>query len=242
MTLIIFDCESYIYRACTACKVFKQCETDRFIYGEYYDVRKGLEYFDNQVRAIQEYLRCKDIILVVGDKDNWRKQYEPSYKSKRTSPPDIYYPLKEEILNRYEWVSLKNLEADDTCRIMYEDMHNYPTRKILVSIDKDFKSFPCELYNPDKQELLLINKQEAEFNLMKQVIMGDKADCYDGLAGYGEATTEKFLNIEPRIWEDIRELFREKGELKKYTTNLNLASMVSLNRYNFETGEVQIIC
>jgi len=241
MTLILFDCESFIYRAVTACKILKQCETDRFIFGEYWDLRKGMDYFNNQVDTITQNLRCNDIILVVGDKDNWRKEYCKTYKAQRQPTPEILYYLKQEILNNYEWVSLKNLEADDTCRIMYEDMKTYPCRKIIAAIDKDFKTFPCELYNPDKNELVVINKQEAEFNLMKQVIMGDTCDNYKGIPGYGEVTTSKFLNAEPRIWEDVKELYRENKLHTQYLTNKNLATLVGIDRYNFNTGEVKLI-
>ena len=76
---------------------------------------------------------------------------------------------------------------------------------------------------------------------MKQIIMGDKADNIQGLDGYGEIKATKFLDSEPHTLDDVRELFKEKGQLKDFQTNLNLVSMVSLNRYNFDTGEVRIL-
>lgn len=241
--LLVFDCESYIYRACTACKVLKQCETDRFIWGEYYDVRKGLDYFNNVVKDIKANNLCDDLILVVGDVNNWRKEKYPDYKANRKDKekPLMYEPLLNELYNQYEVVSLPNLEADDTCRIIYEDNDNYATRKVLVSLDKDFKSFPCELYDPLHNEHLIINKPQADYNLMKQVIMGDTADNYKGLTGYGEAKTIKFLDDEPRTFEDVRELFRERGQLQDYLSNLNLATIVGIDRYNFKTGQVKEI-
>ena len=41
--------------------------------------------------------------------------------------------------------------------------------------------------------------------------------------------------------EDVKQLFKEKGQLKDFTTNLNLVSMVSIDRYNFNTGEVKVL-
>ena len=240
--LLVIDIESYIYRACTACKVLKQCETDRFIWGEYYDLRKGLDYINKLIRDWQERFLTNDVILVVGDKNNWRKSYCPEYKANRLDKekPVMYEPLFNELLNQYEIVSLPNLEADDTCRIIYEDNQNYPTRKILISIDKDFKSFPCELFDPLHNEHVVINQAQADYNLMYQLLLGDKADNYPGLSGYGEVKAKQFLDDEPRTWLDIKQLYKEAGD-KSFEQQRNLATIVSLDRYNFNTGEVKLL-
>jgi len=241
--LLVIDIESYIFRACTACKALVQDKQDRFIYTESYDLRKGMDYLNNFIEDLKNRFLTNDVILVVGDKNNWRKQYYPDYKANRKDKekPPMYEIILNELYNRYEVVSLPNLEADDTCRIISEDNQNYPTRKILVSIDKDFHSFPCELYDPLHDKQYVINNEEAGYNLMKQIIMGDKADNIQGLEGYGEVKTTKFLDSEPHILDDVKELFREKGQLEDFKINLNLVSMVSIDRYNFNTGEVKVL-
>lgn len=241
--LLVVDIESYIYRACTACKVFRQDPKDKNIYTEAYDLRKGMDFIENFIEHLRAKFLTNDVILVIGDKNNWRKEYYPEYKANRkdTPKPPMYDIILNEMFNRYEIVSLPNLEADDTCRIIYEDNKAYATRKILVSIDKDFHSFPCELYDPLHDKQYTINQQEADYNLMKQVIMGDKADNYRGIEGYGEVKTLKFLDSEPRIWEDVKQLFLEVGQKNDYVLNLNLASMVSIDRYDFNTGKVKEI-
>lgn len=241
--LLVIDIESYIFRACTACKALVQDKQDRFIYTESYDLRKGMDYLNNFIEDLKNRFLTNDVILVIGDKNNWRKQYYPDYKANRKDKekPPMYEIILNELYNRYEVVSLPNLEADDTCRIISEDNQNYPTRKILVSIDKDFHSFPCELYDPLHDRQYVINNEEAGYNLMKQIIMGDKADNIQGLEGYGEVKTTKFLDSEPHILDDVKELFREKGQLEDFKINLNLVSMVSIDRYNFNTGEVKVL-
>ena len=239
--LLVIDIESYIYRACTACKTLIQDSKDRFIYTEAYDIRKGMDYINNFIENLKAKFLTNDVVLVVGDKDNWRKQYCTDYKANRKDKekPVMYDIIMNELYSSYEVVSLPNLEADDTCRIIYEDNKNYNTRKLLVSIDKDFHSFPCELYDPLHDKEYVINQQEADYNLMKQIIMGDKADNIHGLEGYGEVKTLKWLDSEPHILDDVRELFKEKGQLQDFKTNLNLVSMVSLDRYDFRTGKVK---
>ena len=241
--LLVIDIESYIFRACTACKALVQDKQDKFIYTESYDLRKGMDYIANFIEDLKARFLTNDVILVVGDQNNWRKQYHPDYKANRKDKekPVMYEIILNELYSNYEVVSLPNLEADDTCRIIYEDNKNYNIRKLLVSIDKDFHSFPCELYDPLHDKEFVINQAEADYNLMKQIIMGDKADNIQGLEGYGEVKTAKFLDSEPHTLDDVKELFREKGQLEDFKVNLNLVSMVSINRYNFNTGEVKVL-
>jgi DNA polymerase-1 len=241
--LLVVDIESYIFRACTACKTLVQDKHDRFIYTESYDLRKGMDYLNNFIEDLRAKFLTNDVVLVVGDKNNWRKQYYPDYKANRKDKekPVMYDIILNELYSNYDIVSLPNLEADDTCRIISEDNQNYATRKLLVSIDKDFHSFPCELYDPLHNKQYNINQAEADYNLMKQIIMGDKADNIQGLEGYGEVKATKFMDDEPRTLEDVKQLFKEKGQLKDFTTNLNLVSMVSIDRYNFNTGEVKVL-
>lgn len=241
--LLVIDIESYIYKACTACKTLVQNDRDKFIYTEAYDLRKGMDFINNFIEGLKARFLTNDVELVVGDKNNWRKSYCPEYKANRKDKekPVMYDIILNELYNNFRVTSLPNLEADDTCRIIYEDNQNYNTRKVLVSIDKDFHSFPCELYDPLHDKDYVINKAEADYNLMKQIIMGDKADNIQGLDGYGEIKATKFLDSEPHTLDDVRELFREKGQLKDFDINLNLVSMVSLNRYNFNTGEVKVL-
>ena len=241
--LLVVDIESYIYRACTACKTLRQDPHSPNIYTECYDLRKGIDFIQNFIEDLKARFLTNEVILVVGDKNNWRKQYHPDYKANRKDKekPPMYDIILKELYDKFEIVSLPNLEADDTCRILYEDNQNYPTRKLLVSIDKDFHSFPCELYDPLHNQEFVINKSEADYNLMKQIIMGDKADNIQGLEGFGEIKTTKFLDDEPRILDDVQQLFKEKGQLKDFKVNLNLVSMVSIDRYNFNTGEVKVL-
>lgn len=241
--LLVIDIESYIHRACVATKVLRQDPKDRYIYTESYDLRKGMDYIANFIEGLKSKFFTNDVELIIGDKNNWRKQYYPEYKANRKDKekPPMYDIILAELYDNYNVTYLPNLEADDTCRIIYEDNKGYPVRKILVSIDKDFKSFPCELYDPLHDKQYIINQQEADYNLMKQVIMGDKTDNYKGVEGYGEVKTTKFLDDELRTWGDVEQFFKEQGQKDDFKINLNLASMVSLDRYNFVTGEVKVL-
>lgn len=236
--LIVFDCESFLFKSAVACKTLRQSKEDPYIYQECYDLRQGIDFFNKTIDSLKSRLASNDIVMVVGDNNNWRKEYYPDYKANRNKEkdPTMVPIIKKYIYDNYDVVSLPNLEADDTCRIINEDDTNYPTRKVLVSIDKDFKTFPCELYNPDKDTLQVINKDEAEYNLKLQVLMGDKSDNYPGVKGYGLKTSVNFLDKDSS-WDAIKELMGKQD----YLINRNMAEIIGLNRYDFESGKVKII-
>lgn len=244
--VIIWDVESYLYKAITACKVFQQCKTDKCIWGEYYDVRKGHQYIQEQIDRLMDKLFAQEIVFVIGDKDNFRKLTNPEYKANRPAKPDLYYPLLDYLQQQYgDFQSLKNLEADDTCRIIYEDENFFPHYdKVIVSIDKDFYSVPCKFYRdlPNNTEgVKVISKEEADKHLMKQIIMGDSADNYKGITGYGEKKTNAFLDEGNKTLADVCELFRKEGLTgTEYVKNKVCASIIGFNQYNFTTGEVSL--
>lgn len=238
--LLVIDIESYIYRACTACKEVRQI--DRYTFQEVYNIKKGLDYIDRMISDWSQRFLTNNFVLVISDVNNWRKDYCKTYKANRIDKekPIMYNPILNELRTKGSVVFLKNLEADDTCRIINEDNRNYPTRKVLISLDKDFKTFPCELYDPFHDEYFNINQQQADYNLMYQLLVGDKSDNYPGLEGYGDVTARKFLSDEPRTFLDLKRLFQEKGD-KSFEEQRNLVTIVSLDRYNFNTGEVKLL-
>ncbi|NIW82658.1 MAG: phage exonuclease, partial [Thermoplasmata archaeon] len=58
----------------------------------------------------------------------------------------------------------------------------------MVSNDKDLMTIPGKLYRPMNDERLTITKVEADRFWMKQTLMGDKTDGYDGIPGVGPKT------------------------------------------------------
>ena len=239
--LLIVDIESYLYKSITAGKVLHQDNIHKNIFYEAYDINKCILFIeDNLNRFIDIIPNTVQCELVIGDKHNFRKDINPEYKSNRPSKPPIYEKILEEVNKRFKPISLRNLEADDTCRILYEDKSFYPNlEKIIVSIDKDFYSVPCAFYRdlPGK-ELVFTDYDTAQYHLFKQIIMGDSTDNYSGIPGYGEGKAKKFLEYS-RIEQDVIKLFEENGLTKDdYYRNKYMAQIISIAQYDFNTGEV----
>lgn len=239
--LLIVDVESYIYKSITAGKILHQDNINKNIYYEAYDINKSISYIEDNLNrfmdSIPNAVQCE---LVIGDKHNFRKDINPEYKSNRQPKPPIYEKILDEVKRKFKPISLSNLEADDTCRILYEDETFHPNlEKIIVSIDKDFYSVPCAFYRdlPGK-ELVFTDYDTAQYHLFKQIIMGDATDNYPGIPGYGEAKAKKFLEFS-RTEQDVIKLFEDNGLTKDdYFRNKYMAQIISKSQYDFKTGLV----
>lgn len=239
--LLIIDFDTYIFLAITASKELMQ--VSEFGYVEGYNIQKGMNFLKDTIQRLKEVLNASDYVLVVGDKNNFRKMLYPSYKSNRPERPEIWYKVMEQVNLRYQLESLPNLEADDTCRIMYEDTNFFPSHeKVIVSVDKDFYSVPCKLYrdlhNKIDKKIETISVEDARKHLIKQIIMGDKTDGYNGIPGYGEVKTNKFITDETTV-DDIKQLYLDNGlTLDDYNRNRICATIVNILSYDFNTGKV----
>lgn len=243
-TLLIIDIESYIYKASVICNKIREIEP--LVYQEVYDLNDAIDYIETQLKRLVVKLGGTDIILALGDRENnFRKKIYPQYKGNRTkSKPLMYDMVYDYVISKHNYVQLPNLEADDVCRIVYEDNNEFKyDKKIIVSIDKDFFTVPCKFFrvlpNDNTKEVMTISPAEAEFNLMKQTITGDTADNYKGIPLWGEVKAMKWLEEKKRTWAEVLDLFKENGMTSDdYVINKTMATLVGLKQYDFEKGEV----
>ena len=235
--LMIWDIESYIWKAASACKTLE--EVKPFVYQELYKLGNGIDYLKQKQKELEETIKATDFVVALGGEGNFRREMNPDYKSNRedTQRPLMYSLLKDWVVNNFPCVSLKSLEADDTCRIIYEDNVNYGgfKDKVIVSIDKDFYTIPdCWFYRdiPRERTLKFVDKTQADFNLKLQVIMGDKADGYYGIPGWGKAKATDWLTEQRRTWGDVWELFKANGLTSQdYTINKTMAKLIGYDNY-----------
>ena len=235
--LMIWDIESYIHQALTASAELSEVAPN--VYMEVVNLNKGLIFLEDNLNRLLDVTGATEYIAVVGSPTNFRKDVADYYKSNRPKKKDIYYKLLELVQDKFSIIMLDNLEADDTARIIYEDKTNDSVDAVIVSVDKDFYSVPCNFYRdlPNNTDgIVTIGKKDAELNLIYQMIVGDTSDNYKGIKGYGEKSAKDFMGDAPTM-DKLKELYKEKKQNDFYE-QLNLASIVGLDRYNFATGEV----
>lgn len=134
----------------------------------------------------------RPIICLSDPKGNFRKEYEPTYKSNRknTVKPEMLMTVKEYMHAEYRSYIRPRLEADDVMGILAtrpELLGKGTTDVVIVSEDKDMRTIPAQVYNPNYPELgvLDISKLDAIRFHLWQTLTGDQTDGYPGCKGIG---------------------------------------------------------
>jgi DNA polymerase-1 len=224
MTKAIVDIESFIYRGAAATTDLLELEEGLFT--QVYILQNGLDYIQGVLEDIVNATGANEYTFVFGGKNNYRKVLNPNYKANRkdNKPHPMLYKLRDKVQEIYPCCFIEWLEADDTCRILFEENK---FENVLVSIDKDLRTFPCRVYNPDQRDLGVqrVTKQQADYNFFKQLLTGDKCDGYDGLKGVGPQTADKLL-VDVKTLEDVKNIYEGKGSGVDFISVYNMAHIL----------------
>jgi len=174
----IFDIDSLVYSSC-----FSAEELDEAVEGFY-------GRYEHALYNLKRRYKIDKVVPVGFCTNNYRHRISLTYKAHRNSekPPffnELVATLKEEmnILTR------SGIETDDLVAKLWS--HYGAEESIIVSIDKDYRQFPCIMYNYLKDEVEVITEDEAYYNFMEQMVCGDRADNIKPLKGYGPKWCEK---------------------------------------------------
>tara|TARA_R110000851_G_scaffold91287_3_gene199399 strand:- start:3702 stop:4451 length:750 start_codon:yes stop_codon:yes gene_type:complete len=186
-----------------------------------------------------------DYVVCLTDKHNFRKDVLPSYKSNRKNirKPMMLKTLRKYVMEKHNGVVWKNLEADDVMGIMATE----PSidERIIVSIDKDMKTIPCNL-SADGQTVTPIPQRLADYWFMIQTLTGDKTDGYDGIEGVGIKTAEKLIMKYTNVplldlWKIVKKIYVDKGYTEaEALQQARVAHILRHGEYNKKTGEVKL--
>jgi len=141
------------------------------------------------------------------------------------------------VKSHYDSVVGYGVETDDMVARYWKKLSEELGRNevMIVSIDKDYKQFPCLMYNYHykHQEILDISEDEAMYNFYEQMIMGDTADNVNYFKGKGKRFAEKYYKdcqTKYQYTRKLYELFKKeyKGKARqKYTECYNLLKLLT---------------
>lgn len=229
MSTAIIDSDSFIYRASLTCDELVDIGNGK--YQQIYSIDKARNYLIEFINKVKDKTKCDDYVFVTGGiGTNFRYLVNPSYKSNRkaSKKPIMLDLVRDMCFKEFKMAYIYSLEADDTCRILIEKNID----NVLVSIDKDLRTFESKIYNPDKGTLTYISKEQADRNFKRQLIIGDVTDGYTGIPKVGIKTANKILDEGVEI-EDIVNKYLEAG-LTTFDFELvyNSARILSTADYN----------
>lgn len=208
---LLVDADTIIYQAAFACEIEVEWEPD--VWSVTSDLNAAKAIISGKLLALKERFKTTDIILALTDSANWRAAYYPDYKAtrKKSRKPVGFKALKDWLKANHKCVQKPGLEADDVCGWLATKPGKI--KRIIVSVDKDLKTIPGWLFNPDKDEAPnLITPDMADYNHMFQTLVGDKTDNYMGCPGIGPVKARAILDeAGGNLWKAVVKTFEAQG-------------------------------
>ena len=195
--ILLIDADSLIFASCY--KKREHPEDDKY----YTDIVDARNKFDQQymkiVNDLEDKYEVDRVICFSGSKGNFRKLITKKYKANRNNieRPHLLNEMHTFVKEQYDSVYGYGIETDDIVARYWYNLSNEVGRDnvMIVSIDKDYKQFPCLMYNYHykHKEVLDISEDEALFNFYAQCITGDSADNVQYFKGKGIRFAEKYF-------------------------------------------------
>ena len=233
--ILLIDADSLIFASC-----YRKRETPED--EKYYtDISDSRNKFDQQfmsiVNDLEEKYTIDKVITFSGSKGNFRKLLAKKYKANRKKQelPPLLHPMHNYVKQQYDSIFGYGVETDDmVARYWFKLSEEFGRNEVMiVSIDKDYKQFPCLIYNYHwkHKEILDISEEQASFNFYSQMIEGDTADNVNYFKGKGKRFAEKyFVDCETKYQytRKLYELFKQNYKSKareKYIECYNLLKL-----------------
>ena len=196
--VIIIDGDIEIYRIAATHQI--EIEWDEDVVSTITSDVPAMLLLKAKIAELASTLDADGVYIALTDHRNWRKEdIDESYKANRNKVvrPLLIPVLREFLMDTCSVLVYPRLEADDVLGIVATTPAIFYgfREKIIVSADKDMRTFPGFTYSPLKPDLGIVetSPDEAFYNLMYQTLIGDTCDGYPGCPGIGEKKATALL-------------------------------------------------
>lgn len=225
----IIDIDSYLYKASLTCG--ELVELGDGMYYEAYNLNNAIGYLREFAHNMMDATNTDDYVFVTGGVGrNFRYTINPLYKSnrKQQKKPIMLDIVRDKCFHMFPVMYTPCLEADDTCRILYEQDRD----NVIVSLDKDLKTFESKIYDPLHCKMNYTSRVQAEANFKRQLLMGDATDGYSGIPKVGKATADKLILSGITI-DEIAEKYIDAGlTIDDFKLTYNCAKIIGKDDYH----------
>lgn len=205
---LLIDADILVHQVSMVCEVPFQWDED--LWTLHSSMNEASAELERRIEDLATGLEADRLIFALSSRTNWRKAVMPTYKSNRKSvrKPLVWKPLRDYLADKYDVREYDNLEGDDTLAMLATAPNPKGNERILVSIDKDFRSVPGRVFNWNHardaaeagviesyhEAVVSITTEEADRFHLLQTLAGDSTDGYAGVPGVGMKTAEKLLD------------------------------------------------
>lgn len=245
MLTLLIDADIILYQIASA--VEEPFDWGNDLWTLHSDASEAKQRLDYWVEGIKKKLDPQArLVFALTSSDNWRNEIMPSYKSHRKGvrKPLVFSAMKDYIRSIYRVYELPRLEADDILGLL--STGGIPCgkkggEKVIVSTDKDFKTIPGKLYNPNDEDIQTITEEEANYSHLFQTLVGDSADGYSGCPSVGEKTAEKILTEHGSNWFTVVNSYKKVGlNEDEALRQARVARILRKGDYNVKTGDIKL--
>ena len=233
--ILLVDADSLVFASC--CKK-RETPEDDYHQTEIAEARNKFdEQYMNIVNSLEEIYPIEKVITFNGSRGNFRKYIGNKYKQNRNygNLPPLLFEMHDYVKSQYDSIVGYGVETDDMVARYWKQLSGEVGRSnvMIVSIDKDYRQFPCLLYNYHykHKEIYDISEEQAMYNFYEQMIAGDAADNVNYFKGKGKRFCEKYYAecfTEYQYRKQLYKLFKEKYKSKakeKYSECYNLLKL-----------------
>ena len=186
------------------------------------------------IEELEDTLEADKTIICFSDaarSHNWRLNVLPTYKSNRASKirPVLHPDIEAALADHFEAYRRPGLEGDDVLGILATNPKVIKGEKVICSIDKDMQTIPNRKHKasrnlfyfmnikyPNKNRLLDISEEQADWYWMYQTLTGDTTDGYKGCPNIGDVKARKILGPPEDgylqlWWHLVIDTYQQKG-------------------------------
>ncbi|MBP52674.1 MAG: hypothetical protein CMI27_05960 [Opitutae bacterium] len=231
-TTLLIDADVLAYQSAFTAQANIQWDED--LWTVHADLARAKTWIVERLEMFKNKTNADDFILAISDSNNFRRKLNPMYKANRRSKfaPIGLSPIRDWMAEEYGTVIYPNMEADDVIAILATDL-TPDEKRIIVSIDKDFKSVPCTFYDFNKDEIHDVSEEEAQRYHLMQTIAGDPVDGYKGVPGFGPVKAFRVLDKSGVNWDTVLKAFSDAQlSEQEALTNAWMAYLIQDREYD----------
>ena len=237
---IHIDGDILIYGICSSCEYCARFDDDLDVV--FCNINEALGMAEATL-AKYKAMAKGDLTIYFTGNGNFRKAIFPQYKAhrKKVRKPAGYAAIKYLLHEKFHISIQDGLEADDLIGIAHTSCLSRGISSLMISSDKDFKTIPGWLYNPDTDGFTFQTIEDADRNWLTQTLVGDKSDGYPGLEGVGPVSAEKLLNKHGATWKTVEDAFVNSGFSAEYAViQAQMARILRDGEYDHSKMEVRL--